>query len=450
MGSSTRSLQKWARELESGDSTIAQAAKEALAASGPKAVPLLISLLDANEEKTRLRALSLLALFASPRSARAVAALLHDPSALTRQHAASTLARLASTRSAPALGRLLERESHSKVRTAAVRSLTRLFQTGHQDALSILLQVMTDPEEFPRVRTTALGAIPFMVDGENTHAAKAMLKRLASDPEPMVARKAKKMLEQDLSTKLEPWVLSQLLSDLGKRRLPVWRRALALLGRGGSEIVDGLLEALLARPNDKQYGRRCALVLKSLSPRRLGKIGPYLDVVEDPIPLLVLVEVAEEAGSGQLMARVAALIKRLASGPEEDGPGPHDMVRQRAHLTLAMDGSRIAAEDLRFLLEDERYPVRGELVEAASLIATRAEFRSLLRAYLRCRGVTRLAVRDAVLNVAQREKIRRTDQMLLLLEDAEQRAAREILGFPRNKRQRPRRRIDSLSQPLLP
>jgi hypothetical protein len=66
--------------------------------------------------------------------------------------------------------------------------------------------------------------------------------------------------------------------------------------------------------------------------------------------------------------------------------------------------------------------------------------------------MTRLALRDAVLAVLRREKIRRTDRSLLALEAADRRAALEILGLPRPSRPRPvlsSPRVDRPSAALL-
>ncbi len=452
--SSSRTLASWVRRLGSPDPTTVEAAKEALAAAGNKTIPLLLGLLDGDDDPARLRALSLLSLLGSPRAAAPVAALLHDPSPLIRQRAAGTLARIPSARSVPALTRLLEREPQTRVRAVAVHSLTRLVQTGHEDALPALLGLLADPEEAPSVRAAALDTIPWMISGEDDGRARAILRRFARDDEPMVARKAGRMLKQGLRTHLAPWAITQLLADLGTRRLSVWRRALTLLSRAGGTVVEPLLEALLSRPADKTYARRCALVLRGLSPRILSRIGPYLDSVDEAIPLLVLVEVAEDAGSRPLLARVAALIGRLAAGPEANGPDGFDLVRQRAHAALASSGSRMGAQDLVVLLEDRRFPIRGELIDAARMIGTRQEFPALLRAYRRSRGMTRLAIRDVVLTVARREKIRRTDRALAQLDESERRAAREILGLPRNGSSKTTRvgraKIDSLRSPLLP
>lgn len=426
-------------------------ARDALLAEGEKIIPALIEALDADDELLRLRVISLLSLLGSSRAAAPVASLLLDPSPSIRQRAAGAMARIRSARSVRALSRLLEDESVYRVRWTAVRSLVRLVQTGHEEALSPVLGVLSDPEESPRIRATAMEVIPWLTRGEDDSPARAMLRRLSRDSEPAVSSRARRMLAQDLKTRLDPWALERLLADLGSRRLASWRRAVTLLGRAGGAVVEPVIEAMLTRPTDSAYSRRCALVLKGLSPRQVARIGPYLETMEAPVPLEALVEVAAGAGSRPLLVKLAGLIERLAKGPESDGPGPFATIRQKAHLALAESGSRMAAGDLRSILEDRRQPLRGELAEAAAMIGTRREFAALIRGYLRSRGITRLAIRDAVRALARREKIRRRDRALTALDKRELRAAREILGFPRSgsAARKPRADIGEIARGLL-
>ncbi|RMG47283.1 MAG: HEAT repeat domain-containing protein [Acidobacteria bacterium] len=434
-------LAKWVRELGSTDAAAVERAKEALIKAGDAALPHLLASLEADDESVRLRAISLLALSGHRRAAAPLASLLHDPSWRVRQRAAGALARFPSALSVPALARLLGRESHVGVRTIAVRSLVRLVLTGHDTALRPLLDRLADPEEHPRPRMAAMDVFPWLVEEETADAVRALLTRLARSPEPAVARKARRMLDAPWPARLEPWALDRLLEDLASRRLATWHRAVTLLARGGGAIVEPAVRAMLARPQDREYARRVTLVLQEMSPRQLSPVAGFLESVEEPIPLLALVEVAEAAGSRSLLSRLARLIERLAQGPERDGPGELDEVRQRAHLALARAGSRLAVADLVRILEDPRFAVRTELAEAAGAIGTPRELPSLLRAYKRSRGLSRLALREAVLELARRERLRRTDRRLSALPPAERRAAIEILGLPRRTRKRPLPRL---------
>lgn len=435
--------------LASPDPSEVEKAKTALIARGADAVPPLIRCLEAEGDGVRLRALSLLALLGDPRAAGAVVSLLRDPDASVRARAAGALARIATASATTALARLLERETELSVRLAAARSLVRRVQTGHDEALRPLLELVADPAEDQRVRAAALDAIPWVMGSGEGAPLCPLLSRLAEGGAEPLARKARRMLSAPRRPRLEPWAIETLLRDLRSDRLAVWRRAISRLGRGGGAIVEPLVEALVSAPDNRELAHRVVLALKALSPRPLARLGPFLDQLLAPASLEALVEVAADAGSRALLARLAALIRRLAEA-EGDGPGRFDAVRQQAHLALARHGSRLAVDDLRRLLEDRRFPVRPGLAEAAGFVGARRDLPALLRAYRRSRGAPRLALREAVLNVCRRERIRRTDRALGALEAPERLAAFEILGAPRRRGVGPGMpRIDRAQSPLL-
>ncbi len=428
---SQRSLSLWLRRLGSAEPAEADKARRWLLAHPEASLPRLFDALDDEEnEALRWRVIALLPLFGSSRCAAPLAALLHDPSEAIRSRAAAALARVASRRSVPALSRLIERETSHRVRWAATRALVRLAQTGRESALGPLLAIIGDPSASARIRVTAMAAIPWMTQGQHDASARRLLETLAADPEPRVASRARRLLSGSLGTRLEPWALGKLIDDLASRRLGIWQRAQTLLGRAGGTIVEPLVAAMGERPDDALFLSHCALTLKSLSPRQVARIGPLLAVEQPPAVLAVLVDVAAEAGSRPLLLRLAGMIETLAARYPPGSAPAVDAVRQRAHRALAEAGSRMAIADLRSLLEDRRLSITADLVEAATRIATRKDLPALLRAYLRSRGVTRLGLREAVLTVARRDKIRRTDRLLARLDERERRAAREILGAP--------------------
>ena len=436
--------------LASSDPEVAERAKADLVARGADAVPLLIACLDADADGLRLRALSLLSLLGDPRAAASVASLLRHADPAIRSRAAGALARLAAPGVIPALSRLLSREKDAGVRLAATRSLVRLLRTGHDEAFRPLFDLIADPEEVAKIRAAAIEAVPWATPQGDGAPLAALLGRLADDPDKTVAAKAKRLLTAPPRPRLDQWALDKLVVDLRSGHLPTWRRAVSRLGRAGGAVVEPLLHALAAAPADRELARRTVLVLKALSSRQLTRLGPFIDETQEPVPLEALVEVADAAGSRALQARLAALVKRLAEGAEGSGPGPLHGVRQLAHRALARHGSRLGAEDLRRLLEDRRYPLGAPLVEAAALIGARRELRSVIRGYQRSRGVTRLALRDALQAICRREKIRRTDRVFAQLSPEEFAAAKEILGAPRTAAKRRRiPRFDRAANPLL-
>lgn len=437
--------------LGSTDAARVASAREALAADAAQAIPLLLSCLDDDNDPLRLRAISLLGLIGDARAARPLASLLHDPAASVRQRAASALTRVSGPETVAVLRRLLARETEPGVRLAGVRALVRLLQTGHDAASAPLLERLSDEEEEPRVRLAALGALPWLARLDDAAPVEALLSRLERDPCDTVARHAARMRSRPARARLDPWAIERLLDDLGDSRLRTWRRAITHLGPAGSAAIDPLVEAMLSRPADREYARRAVLLLKEMSPRQRARLAGHLETVREPVVLEALVEVAGDGGPRAVVARLATLVGSLATA-ERDGPGPLHGARRKAHLALAQSGSRLAVDDLRHLLEDRRFAVRSDLVQAASIIGTRCELPALLRAYRRSRGMTRLAVRDAVLTVLRRERIRRTDRSLAALEPADRRAALEILGLPRPASRRallPSPRVDRAASALL-
>ncbi len=444
----------WLRDLGSDDPVVAEAAEQGLVDAGPAAVSRLIDLLDVDEDRLRSRVISLLSLLGHPRLASPLAGLLHDASPSIRSRAAAALARIPSAASVAALRSLLRREPVESVRYVAARALLRLLRAGQDEALDPLLRILSHRDEAPRVRLAALGALPWIsrVGNSDVISTRAILERLAGDAEPRVAAKARRLLSSPSRVRLEPQTVSRLLEDLGRRRLSVWRRAVAILGAAGSSVIEPVIHAMQHHAGDGEYARRCGLILRSLSPRQLCRLAPHLDELDEPTCLETLVDVAAEAGSRMLLARLSALIDRIAASSGAEGPGTLHGVRCRAHVALARAGSRLAVADLRKLLDDPRFPVEPQLAEAAAAVGTRAELPSLFRAYLRSRGVTRLAVRDAVGVLVRREKVRRTDRWIARLDPPERRAATEILGPPRMGKRRETLgsvRIDRATDSLL-
>lgn len=449
--SQQKSLALWVEALGDADPTRLEAAEEALAAAGAAALPHLLRCLDREEERLRLRALLLLSLLADRSATRRIVALLHDPSPRLRQQAAVVLARTPGAATIAALSRLLERESEVLVRLAAVRSLVRMIRTGHDEALRPVLDRLSDPQEDAKVRLAALTAMTWLsVSVEGQSVPDALLTRLCSDSNREVAARAQRMIDSPPKARLKSWAVERLLTDLGAGRLPVWSHAVTLLSRGGGTIVEPVVQAMLAREHDREYVRRCTLVLKSLSSRQLAKLGPYLDVVQQAVPLSALIDVATTAGSRSLQSRLAALVSRLSQEPALDSA--HDL-RQSAHIALARSGSRLAADDLRRLLEDRAIPLRPELAASIAAIVIRRDLPSLVRAYRRSRGVNRLALRETILELVRREKIRRSVRDLALLEPVERRALLEIIGGLTNggRRHKPLggTRIDKTAESLL-
>jgi len=425
--------------LGADDPAGVDAARHALVDLGTEVVPHLVATLDSDDETLRARVVQLLGLLGDPGATSAVAALLHDDTPVVRRAAAGALARLDARRAIPALNGLLRREASTAMRRVAVRSLILLVQTGHERAAGPLLALIGDPDQPDTVREAALDVLPWLGEGERgPGSARALLERLAREGGGRVARKAQRMLEAPTTPRIEPWALDRLFTDLGSRRFAVWQRAVALLTRLGGRAAEPALQAMQARPGDREYARRVVLALRNLSARQVARLAPALDEVDDPAVLGALVELAAASGSRAMFARLPGVIGRCAARARCDATW--NAVHARAHLVLAETGSRLAADDLRRCLADEGHPLSADLVGAAAFVGTREELPALLRAYRRTRGVLRLAIHDAVRGIAHRERIRRTDATISRLPEPERDAAKQILGPSRRPDRAPRRR----------
>ncbi|GAB4222510.1 MAG: hypothetical protein Kow0062_20220 [Acidobacteriota bacterium] len=440
-------FRKLVERLAGRDPADVDAARQALIDRGTEIVPGLVDALDTDDDRLRARITRLLGLLGDPRATQAVAALLHDESTTVRRAAAGALARLEPRRAIAALVAYLRREPQPGLRRVAVRSLVMLVQTGHERAAGPLLAVIGDPDEADAVRETALDVLPWLADGTaGPGSARALLERLAADARSArVARKARRMLDDAAPPRIEEWALSRLFDDLASRRFAVWQRAVTLIARLGGRAAEPAVHAMLARPEQAEYARRVVLALRNLSPRQIARVAPLLDEIDAPVVLAALVDLAAATGSRALLARLPRVIARCA--PRAAAQPAWADVHARAHRALAEAGSRLAAADLRRALADDGHPVGADLVIAAGCIGTRDEIPALLRAYLRTRGVVRLAVHDAVNEIAQRERIRRNDAVIARLPDRERAAALQILGPPR-RNGRPQRRRGRLAGSL--
>lgn len=420
-------------DLGGSDPQRVEEARETLVSMGSRPIRSLIRALDSEDDRLRVQAIALLGLLGSAEAGPAVSAQLHDDSSSVRRAAALALARLEANHAIPSLEALLRREERTRVRVAAVQALVRKLQTGHETALRAILSRLADPDEEESVRLAAMNAVPWIASPSDVPAANALLTELTHSGQREVAARARRMLEDPPRTRLEPWAMEKLIVKLGSARHVTWSRAVSLLGRAGGAVTEPLVQAMLARSDEPAFARRCVLVLSELSPRQLERLGPYLDLLDEPVVLEALIDVIEAVEGRALLARLGSLIQRLAKGSEAKGPGPCARVRIRAHEALARAGSRLAAADLRDLLEDERFPVDVDLVRCAGLIGTRLEIPSLLAAHARSKGLARLAVRETITEVALRERLRRNDRLIGRLPKAQRDTLLEMLVAPKKK-----------------
>jgi HEAT repeat protein len=421
-------IPKLVRQLASRDRTRFESARARLLVAGERAVEELIEALEGDDRVLRARVMPLLALIQDPRAREPLTAMLLDRHAGLRGIAARGLGRFPCPNSVRALIRLLERETSEHVKVAAVHALVDSYESGCDDAIAPLLRLLGFPHESARVRLAALAVARLLPPSQR----RGVLARLEQDEEPSVREKVREVrpsLEHD-----EPAgsaEIARLLAELGSDDYTRWNEALERLGSIGAPMVRPLLAEMQRRAADPEYCTRAGMALRTLGPRRAAALSDSLEAMQEPGPLIVLVEVVGALGEKSMIYRLAGVIERIAGSA---GPGAEAVmlqrVRAKAHLALARVGSRVAIADLRESLSGRGGGrVEPELLAAVELVGKREELGVLLHIpdrsddSLVMRGVGR-----AVREIMKRERIRRNSRALASL-SAEQRSALDrILG----------------------
>jgi HEAT repeat protein len=185
------------------------------------------------------------------------------------------------------------------------------------------------------------------------------------------------------------------------------------------------------------------MALKALGPRRVRGLADALDVVDEPIPLQILVEVAGTIGEKPLIYRLKGVIERVAPRPDSAGTSRFDTmqrVRAKAHYELARIGSRVAIQDLQSILADAERRIPLEAFAAVEQIGKKDEIPLLLRAYLREDPFTRRRIAVVVCAILKRERIRRNGVALRSLPAELRRALDSILARSARRASAGRRR----------
>ena len=401
-------------------------------------MPALLDALDGECPVLRSRAISVLSLIRDSRAWEPIVAQLLDREVRVRVAAALALARFPCSRSVPTLERALRQDGRHAVRLAALQSLIALFEAGFEEAVVEVVSLLFEQKADRRLRYAALGVIPLLPPRQS----RGLLRRLRSDPNPDMAAVARKIevaaaggVEPDLSA------LPAALLDLASPRPERWNQALHRLVGFGEQTIAPLVEEMLRRSRDPEYCTRAGMVLRGLGPRRARPIVDWLERVDDPLPLEVLVEAVGGLEDKPLIYRLKDVIDRLRERERDPArrPPPEEMqrVRARCHLQLARIGSRVAIDDLKDCLgsPDVRIPV--EMLAAVERIGKRDELLDLLRAWRKEEPLLRSRIRDVFLLIARREKVRRTNRIFSALCPEDRAALEQILEPAQHSPSRP-------------
>ena len=425
MRSRASELPELIRRLGSRKHSCFDAARARLAIIGPRAVEHLIEALEAADTRIRARIMPLLALIQDPRGRAPLIAMLLDRSVRLREIAARHLGRFPAPESVAALNRVLDKERSERVRVAAVQALVEQYDAGQDAALCKVLELINDATAPRAVRLAALALLPKL----RPSARRGILERIQGEPDEAVRAAANRIIEAAGGG--VPVEVSRVIADLASEDYATWNSAVGTLAECGAAAIEPLVAQMRSRAHDPEFAKRTGMALKAMGPRRARAVGNALEQNDDPLVLLVLVEVIGALGDRPQIYRLKDLLDRLARRPphpaDVNGLDPMARVRARAHLELARIGSRVAIDDLARLLADGEQRVEIELIAAVQLIGKRDELPALLRAYDREDAFTRARIADAVRTILRRERIRRNNRVFQALAPAERRTLAEIL-----------------------
>lgn len=413
------------RRLGSRRPTEVDAARERLSVIGSRSVDSLVEALDEDNRRIRENAMPLLALIQDPRGREPLTAMLLDRDPRMREVAARSLARFPSRESISSLERLLAKERVHEVRVAAVHGLIELYEAGQESALRRVIALLLDRSEEPRLRIASLTLLRLLRPAVR----RGLLRTLREDPDQAIARKAAEIEEDDESQSASSRAaIERQLRALAAGDYSVWNEAVHRLVATGAAAVGPLVDQMCRRSHDPEYCARAGMVFKGLGPRRARGLAEFLDRVDDPLPLQVLVEVAGALGEKSLIYRLKDVIERVR--PSGGGFDPMQRVRAKAHLELARIGSRVAIQDLREMLSDARRSVDLEILASLTLIGKKDEILDLLRAYQREDRFMRERIARVVRAIMKRERIRRNSAMFHALGADLHRTLETILPTP--------------------
>ena len=412
-------------------------ARARLSIIGSHSVGALVQALEGDNNRVRSHAMPLLALIQDPRGREPLVAMLLDHDPRMREIAARCLARFPSLGAVAALERLLKREKAKDVRIAAVHGLLELYEAGQDAAVPRLLEVLLDGREEARVRIAACALLPLL----KPSARRGLLRRLSTDSVEEIARRAAEIADEgEAPSPRDRTKIDGIAKDLASGDYAVWNEALHRAAAAGAGVSESIIAEMRKRSNDPEYCTRAGMALKTLGSRRVRGLAEALDGVEEPLPLLVLVEVAGAIGEKPLIYRLKSVIERV-SPPADAGStrfDPMQRVRAKAHFELARIGSRVAIADLQSILADGEKRLPLEALSAVELIGKRDEIPLLLRGYQREDSFMRGRLACVVRTILKRERIRRNSVALRALPADLRRVLEGILN--RKPRRSARRR----------
>jgi HEAT repeat protein len=405
-----------------------------LSVLGARAVEGLIDALGSDDNRLRGHAIQLLAMIGDPRGRGPLTTLLRDEALQIREKAAHGLGRFPSLETVTSLRRLLRNETRTEVRLAAVQALIELYEAGQEEALREILEILFNLDEPAEIRLAACSILSRL----RASVRKGILAKLEKDAVKKVSSFARRLQNGDSETVRDEPCMEDLLADLANSDYSTWNEALYRLSRKGIVAVNPLIEEMSRRSDNPEYCTRVGMVLRALGPRRGRPIGEALGWVEEPLPLLTLVEVIGSLKVNALTYRLKDLLERdILKHGQAPRPGLFHRVRAKAHLELARIGSRVAIQELRDDLRRKDHRVEPEILVALEMIGQKDELLDLIRIYGREDTFIRQRIATAVQKIMRREKIRPSHAIIQGLSATHRKSLETILGRKQIRANRP-------------
>ncbi len=400
------------KKLTSRKKNELDAAKARLIIIGTRAVEHLINALDGENNNAKIQAMSILSLIRDQRAKNPLIALLLDRNPKIRLAAVQSLSKFPSDEVILSIKRFLQKEKTIEVKVAAIHSLIAMIRNGFDNAMSPVLEVIFDTKEASEVRMASFSILPFLKITER----KAILKRLKTDPDGKVVEKAQEYENAPLSYEgIDAEEIKKSIEKLASADYEELNEAIQHLVSTGKRSIDPLVQEMVRRGNDAEFCSRATMVLKGLSSNHLKSLAPYLETINEPLPLRIIVDVIGSLDDKSLLYRLKGLIDRINSSPEllnsTVGTNSYKRIKARAHLQLAKAGSRMAIDDLKENLIDQNGHIDLDLLSSLEYIGKKEELPHLVQAFNMEDDWTKERIREVFTKIKKRERIRKNNKI---------------------------------------
>ncbi len=419
---------KLIKKLGSRRKTEVDSAKARLIIIGTRAVEHLIDALDGENNNAKIQAMSILSLIRDHRAKNPLIAMLLDRNPKIRLAAIHSLSRFPTDEVVLSIKKILYKEKNNDVKVAAVHSLVTMIRNGFDNAMNPVLEVIFNTKESSEVRMTSFSILPFLKNSER----KAILKRLGTDPDNKVLEKSKEYEKSPQSSEgMDAGEVKRSIDKLASTDYEELNEAIQHLISSGKRCIDPLVQEMVRRGNDAEFCSRTSMVLKSLNTNHLKSLVPYLETINEPLPLRIIVDVIGSLEDKSLLYRLRGLIDRINSSPElltsTGSTNSYKRIKARAHLQLAKAGSRMAIDDLKENLIDRNGHIDLDLLASLEYIGKKEELPYLLKAFAMEDDWTKERIKEVFSKIKKRERIRKNNKIFKAIPRESQSSLQQIL-----------------------